>query len=74
MGAFLTTEIGSGDQILVDSNGAIHLAATREGLLVDPVYTGKALAGLISLQRRGAFTDGEVLFVHTGGTPALFAR
>ncbi|MFQ5784586.1 MAG: D-cysteine desulfhydrase family protein [Alphaproteobacteria bacterium] len=52
---------------------AIRLAAREEGLLVDPVYSGKALAGLIALVRRGAFTpDATVVFLHTGGTPALF--
>jgi L-cysteate sulfo-lyase len=53
---------------------AVGLAARLEGLLVDPVYTGKTLSGLIGLARRGHFepTD-NVLFWHTGGTPALFA-
>jgi D-cysteine desulfhydrase family pyridoxal phosphate-dependent enzyme len=53
---------------------AIRLCAQTEGLLVDPVYTGRALAGLIDLIRRGEFKAGQnVLFWHTGGTPALFA-
>jgi D-cysteine desulfhydrase family pyridoxal phosphate-dependent enzyme len=53
---------------------AIHLFARHEGLLVDPVYTGRAAAGLIDLVRTGFFKQGEtVLFWHTGGTPALFA-
>jgi len=53
---------------------AIRLAARTEGLLVDPVYTGRALAGLIDLIRRGVFgPDETVLFWHTGGAPALFA-
>ena len=53
---------------------AIRLAARTEGLLVDPVYTGRALAGLIDLIRRGVVgPDETVLFWHTGGTPALFA-
>jgi len=52
---------------------AIDLAAIHEGLLVDPVYTGKALAGLIDLIRAGEFSkDQNILFIHTGGTPALF--
>lgn len=52
---------------------AIKLAAEEEGLLVDPVYTGKALAGMIKLIREGEFTPREkILFIHTGGTPALF--
>lgn len=53
---------------------AIRLCAQTEGLLVDPVYTGRALAGLIDLIRSGEFKrDQNVLFWHTGGTPALFA-
>ncbi len=52
---------------------AINLAAKSEGLLVDPVYTGKALAGLIQLIRTGEVADKKrILFIHTGGTPALF--
>ncbi len=51
---------------------AIRGLARSEGILVDPVYTGRALAGLIDLARRGAL-HGRVLFWHTGGTPALFA-
>jgi D-cysteine desulfhydrase family pyridoxal phosphate-dependent enzyme len=53
---------------------AIRLFARHEGLLLDPVYTGRAAAGLIDLIRKGFFSRGEtVLFWHTGGTPALFA-
>jgi 1-aminocyclopropane-1-carboxylate deaminase/D-cysteine desulfhydrase-like pyridoxal-dependent ACC family enzyme len=53
---------------------AIHLFARLEGLLLDPVYTGRAAAALIDLARRHFFKPGEnVLFWHTGGTPALFA-
>jgi len=53
---------------------AIQLCAQTEGLLVDPVYTGRALAGLIDLTRVGEFKARQnVLFWHTGGTPALFA-
>lgn len=51
---------------------AVKLLAGTEGILLDPVYTGKAMAGLISLVREGRFKpDDHVLFVHTGGTPAL---
>jgi D-cysteine desulfhydrase family pyridoxal phosphate-dependent enzyme len=54
---------------------AIHLAARTEGLILDPVYTGRAAGGLIDLIRRGFFKSGEqVLFWHTGGTPAIFAQ
>ncbi len=53
---------------------AIKLFARTEGLLVDPVYTGRAAAGMIDLIRKGFFKKDEtVLFWHTGGTPALFA-
>jgi 1-aminocyclopropane-1-carboxylate deaminase/D-cysteine desulfhydrase-like pyridoxal-dependent ACC family enzyme len=52
---------------------AISLAARSEGLLLDPVYTGKALAGLISLRRQGNLPGENVLFWHTGGSPGLFA-
>ncbi|HLI50402.1 MAG TPA: D-cysteine desulfhydrase family protein [Thermomicrobiaceae bacterium] len=54
---------------------AIVLAARTEGLLLDPVYTGKTLAGLISHARSGEIgPDETVIFLHTGGTPTLFAQ
>ena len=53
---------------------AIALAARQEGLLLDPVYTGKTMAGLIEHVRSGVIPAGsKVLFIHTGGLPALFA-
>jgi len=53
---------------------AIKLAARTEGLLLDPVYTGKAMAGLIDHARSGRLDrDSVVVFIHTGGLPALFA-
>jgi D-cysteine desulfhydrase len=53
---------------------AIRLLARTEGILVDPVYTGRALAGLIARIRSGGFTaDQRILFWHTGGISALFA-
>lgn len=53
---------------------AVRLLAQREGILLDPVYTGKAFAGLLDLAGRGALAPGEpVIFLHTGGLPALFA-
>jgi D-cysteine desulfhydrase family pyridoxal phosphate-dependent enzyme len=53
---------------------AIRLIASAEGLFIDPVYTGRAAAGMIDLIRKGFFPRGEtVLFWHTGGAPALFA-
>jgi L-cysteate sulfo-lyase len=53
---------------------AIKLLATLEGILFDPVYSGKAMAGLIDMIRKGRFDKDEtVVFIHTGGAPALFA-
>lgn len=53
---------------------AIHLLARTEGVLLDPVYTGKAMAGLVRLCEQGRFGPQDtVVFWHTGGQPALFA-
>lgn len=52
---------------------AIEQTAQREGLFLDPVYTGKTMAGLIELARTGGLAGRRVLFWHTGGQPALFA-
>lgn len=53
---------------------AIELAARTEGLLLDPVYTGKAMAGLIDHVKQGKVgKESTIVFVHTGGLPALFA-
>jgi L-cysteate sulfo-lyase len=67
--------LGGGYAVVGDAEReAIGLLARREGILADPVYTGRALAGLIDLVRRGRFTaDQRVLFWHTGGSAALFA-
>jgi L-cysteate sulfo-lyase len=67
--------LGGGYAVLGEpEREAIHLCAQTEGLLVDPVYTGRAMAGLIDLIRAGEFkSDQNILFWHTGGTPALFA-
>ncbi len=51
---------------------ALHLFATTEGLLLDPVYSGKAAAGLVAYARDGRLPDGPIVFMHTGGVPALF--
>ncbi len=57
-----------------EGDAAVRLAAECEGYLLDPVYTGKALAGLIGLAARGEIGASEsVVFWHTGGSPALFA-
>ena len=53
---------------------AIQLVARQEGILLDPVYPGRAMACLLDLVQRGEFGAREtILFWHTGGTPALFA-
>ncbi|MGA2261284.1 MAG: D-cysteine desulfhydrase [Acidobacteriota bacterium] len=53
---------------------AVRMLARTECILLDPVYTGKAMAGLIDLVRKGFFHKNEnVLFVHTGGSPALYS-
>jgi D-cysteine desulfhydrase len=67
--------LGEGYGVLGEAEReAIRLVARTEGLLLDPVYTGRAMAGLIDLTRQGEFASQEtVLFWHTGGTPALFA-
>ena len=53
---------------------AIKLVAESEGILLDPVYTGKAMSGLIDHIRQGKIKASDrVIFLHTGGVPALFA-
>jgi D-cysteine desulfhydrase family pyridoxal phosphate-dependent enzyme len=53
---------------------AIRLAGRMEGIVVDPVYSAKSLAGAIGLSRAGTFKDGaRVLWIHTGGLPSVFA-
>ena len=66
---------GAGYGVLTDAEReAVKLFAKYEGLLLDPVYTGRAAAGMIDLIRKGFFKKDEtVLFWHTGGQPALFA-
>jgi 1-aminocyclopropane-1-carboxylate deaminase/D-cysteine desulfhydrase-like pyridoxal-dependent ACC family enzyme len=55
-------------------NEALKLLAQTEGILLDPVYTAKAFAGMLDLLKRGAFGEKEpLIFLHTGGFPALFA-
>jgi D-cysteine desulfhydrase len=67
--------LGGGYAIMgTPERDAIRRAAQSEGLLIDPVYTGRAMAGLADLIRKREFRlDQNVLFWHTGGTPALFA-
>jgi D-cysteine desulfhydrase family pyridoxal phosphate-dependent enzyme len=67
--------LGGGYGIVSDlEREAIRLLASREGIVLDPVYTGRAMGALIDLIRKKAFRPDEtVLFWHTGGAPALFA-
>jgi 1-aminocyclopropane-1-carboxylate deaminase/D-cysteine desulfhydrase-like pyridoxal-dependent ACC family enzyme len=73
----LTTEeyVGEGYGLPTDAAiEAIHTVASTEGTLLDPVYTGKAFSALLAHVRSGRLAQGEnVIFVHTGGLPALFA-
>ncbi|KAF2015834.1 tryptophan synthase beta subunit-like PLP-dependent enzyme [Aaosphaeria arxii CBS 175.79] len=72
----LIGEYNGGAYGLLDdaTRDAIKLLAETEGILTDPVYTGKAISGVIGLTRKNGFDGVEnVLFVHTGGTPALSA-
>jgi len=68
--------LGGGYGVVGDlERNAIHVMAQTEGLLLDPVYTGRAFGGLLDLIEHGAFTPEErVLFWHTGGVASLFAR
>lgn len=67
--------VGAGYSIPTDSMvEAVKLLASTEGILLDPVYSGKAMAGLVDLVRKGHFDGCEnILFLHTGGSPALYA-
>ena len=80
--AFDARDVDVCDAVLAPSYGrlndavreALEMAARHEALLLDPVYTAKALAGLIAHVRSGRIAAGSrVLFLHTGGVPALFA-
>ena len=57
-----------------EGNAAVAMMAENEGIFLDPVYTGKAFAGLAAMAKEGAFKpDDRVLFVHSGGAGGLFA-
>ena len=60
-------------QMSAATMSAMTLAVRLEALILDPVYTGKSMAGMVALARDGVFHPGaRVLFVHTGGLPAEF--
>ena len=68
---FAGPDYGLPDQATID---AIRMAARLEGMLTDPVYEGKSMAGLVAMARNGEFPRGSrVLYVHLGGAPALNA-
>ncbi len=57
-----------------EGNAAVELMAGQEGIFLDPVYTGKAFAGLLAMAKEGAFKETDrVLFLHSGGAGGLFA-
>src|SRR5690606_37705271 len=68
-------QVGAGYSLPTEAmREAVRLFASHEAVLLDPVYTGKAAAGLIAMIRDGSLReDQRVLFVHTGGSPALHA-
>jgi len=67
--------LGEGYGIITrECEDAIRLVAQTEGIFLDPIYTGKAMAGLIDLIKKGRFKSTDtIVFIHTGGIPALFA-
>jgi len=67
--------VGAGYGVVGDlERNAIRLMAEYEGILLDPVYTGRAFGALVDLVHRGEFrSDEDVIFWHTGGAPALFS-
>jgi D-cysteine desulfhydrase len=68
-------ELGDGYGLPTEAmRAAVRRVARSEGLMLDPVYSGKAFAGVLAAIERGAFKTGDaVLFLMTGGWPALFA-
>jgi L-cysteate sulfo-lyase len=66
--------VGAGYGIPTEAMGeAVRMLAQEEGILLDPVYSGKAMAGMIDLIRKGALAKGEtIVFLHTGGAVGLF--
>jgi L-cysteate sulfo-lyase len=53
---------------------ALLLTARTEGIILDPIYTARAMAALVAATRRGELGAAPVVFVHTGGLPGLFGR
>jgi D-cysteine desulfhydrase family pyridoxal phosphate-dependent enzyme len=66
--------VGEGYDIPTDESiRALKELWKRDGVLLDPTYTAKAMAGLIDLARKGEWTNERVVFLHTGGTPSVFS-
>lgn len=67
--------VGPGYAAFTEAAGAaVRIVAEQEGILLDPIYTGKAMAGLLDLAAKGRFIDGQrAIFLHTGGEPGLWA-
>jgi L-cysteate sulfo-lyase len=68
--------VGAGyEHLSPGTRSAVALAAQQEGLLLDPTYTGRAMAGLVAAVRSGTIRRGQrVVFLHTGGLPGLFGH
>ena len=65
--------VGAGYGLIDDAViKALKMVARTDGILLDPVYTGKAMKGLIALSDRGDFDGETVVFLHTGGAQGLF--
>jgi L-cysteate sulfo-lyase len=66
--------VGAGYGIPTEGMGeAVRMLAQEEGILLDPVYSGKAMAGMIDLIRKGVLAKGQtIVFLHTGGAVGLF--
>ena len=81
MSLFVRSGLGTGPQLLLNGdfespspNFSVSLLARNEGILLDPNYTGKAMAGLTDDARHSRLrARDQIVFIHTGGTPALFA-
>jgi D-cysteine desulfhydrase len=69
------TQVGEGyEHFTAASRDAVTLTARTEGVLLDPTYTGRAMAGLIAAAGSGTLPAGPVVFLHTGGLPGLFGH
>jgi len=65
--------VGAGYGLIDDAViDALKLAARTDGIVLDPVYSGKAMKGLIALAKAGRFENETVVFLHTGGAQGLF--